>query len=102
MNLLSPELPGRLLARYALQGLITLEALDSPTANWKALEADRRVANNRAQRQGRGFAFPPPLAWRNLAREWIAAHPQEWEALLRDTLAREETGSPEPTPTLQP
>ncbi len=96
MNL-SLDLPGQLLARYALQGLITLEALDAPTANWNALEADRRVANSRAQRQGRGLVFPPPAPWRNLAREWIASHPQEWESMLRDTLAREAT-QPEPAP----
>lgn len=98
----SPDRIGRLLARYALQGLITLEALDSPTHTWNALEADRRVANNRTQRQGRGAAFPPPVAWRNLAREWIAQNPSEWESMLRDTLARESAGSPDPISAIQP
>lgn len=102
MTVFSPEPPGRLLARYALQGLITLEALDSPTPNWNALEADRRVANNRAQRQGRGPVFPPPNDWRNLAREWITRNPAEWESMLRDTLARESSGRPDPTSALQP
>lgn len=98
----SIDLPGRLLARYALQGLITLEALDAPTPNWNALEADRRVAIGRAQRQGRGPVYPPPCDWRNLAREWIARNPAEWEAMLRDTLAREDAGSPELPTTFLP
>lgn len=102
MTLFSTDSPGRLLARYALQGLITLEALDVPTANWNALEADRRVANNRAQRQGRGPVFPPPGEWRNLAREWIANNPTEWESMLRDTLSRENTSRPDPVAALQP
>lgn len=102
MTLLPLDQPGRLLARYALQGLLTLEALDSPTATWTALEADRRVANNRIKRQGRGAVFPPPNEWRNLAREWIANNPSEWESMLRDTLASESTDLPDPTAALQP
>jgi hypothetical protein len=102
VTLFSTELPGRLLARFALQGLMTLEDLDSPTTYWNALEADRRVANNRAQRQGRGHVFPPPNNWSNLAREWIAQNPSEWESMLRDTLARESSGSPDPTSAIQP
>lgn len=101
MTLLSADHPGRLLARYALQGLITLESLDQPTTIWQAMEADRRAANSRAQRLGRGPVFPPPLEWRNLAREWIAAHPREWEEMLRDTLAREATTTTE-TIALEP
>ena len=96
MTLFSTDLTGRLLARYALQGLISLEALDMPTGNWQTLEADRQDANNRALRQGRGPVFSPPAEWRNLAREWIADHPQEWETLLRDTLAREQSSISEP------
>lgn len=95
MTLLSSDHPGRLLARYALQGLITLEALDQPTTIWQAMEADRRAVNARAQRLGRGPAFPPPPEWRNLAREWIAAHPKEWEEMLRNTLAQEDATAQE-------
>lgn len=95
MTLLSSDHPGRLLARYALQGLITLESLDQPTTIWQAIEADRRAANARAHRLGRGPAFPPPPEWRNLAREWIAAHPKEWEEMLRNTLAQEDATAQE-------
>lgn len=101
MTLFSSEPPGRLLARYALRGLVNLEALDSPTASWNALEADRRVANNRAQRQGRAAVFPPSNNWRNLAREWIASNPAEWESMLRDTLARESSCGPDHTSVIQ-
>lgn len=98
MNPTSGEPVGRLLARYALQGLITLEDLDDPPANWQRLEADRLNANARAQRIARPPVYPPAKPWRNLAREWIAAHPSQWEAMVRDALAMED--SPEPLPPL--
>jgi hypothetical protein len=90
MTPIAQEAAGRLLARWALDGRITLEALDQPPGAWQALEADRRVANQRAQRLGRGLVYPPPASWRNLAREWIDTHRQEWESLLLASLNGEQ------------
>jgi len=93
---MATEPVGRLLARYALQGLITLEDLDTPPPGWSRLEADRAAANARSQRTARRPVYPPAQPWRNLAREWIEAHPREWEAMVRDALALEQP--PEPLP----
>lgn len=90
MTAFSPEVAGRLLARYALHGRLPLEALDSPPALWSGNEADRRVANDRAHRLNRCPLYPPPADWRNLAREWIAANPTEWEAMLRAAISSED------------
>lgn len=90
---------GRLLARFALDGRITLEALDQPTSSWRALAADQDAANRRAQRLGRALPYPAPLPWRNLAREWIQAHRQEWESLLLEHLNTEDVT---PLPPLLP
>ena len=85
---------GRLLATFCLQGLISLEDLDSPSSGWEALEAARAAANRRAMRTKLPPPYFPGLPWRNLAREWIAAHPAEWEAMLIKTLNDE----PNPIP----
>lgn len=99
MTPIAQEVAGRLLARWALEGRINLEALDQPTSTWEALEADRRVANQRALRLNRGFAYPPPATWCNLAREWIDTHPKEWETMLLASLNGEQEASP-PGPVL--
>lgn len=97
MTPIAQEAAGRLLARWALDGRITLEALDQPPSTWEALEADRRVANQRAQRLNRGLTYPLPAAWRNLAREWIDTHRQEWESMLLASLnGEQETASAGP------
>lgn len=80
---------GRLLAVIILQGRLSLEDLDNPSEQWLALEADRRHAISRAQRFTLPTPYPPGSPWRNLAREWIAAHSEEWQALLRHYLELE-------------
>ena len=80
---------GRLLAVMVLQGRLSLEDLDNPSEQWLALEAARRHANSRAQRSMLPTPYPPGYPWRNLAREWIAAHAAEWQALLKHYLELE-------------
>lgn len=81
---------GETLVRMVLSGLLTLEDLDRPTPEWQELEEDRRrSAFSRASSGWPGRrtpAFPYQQAgtmqpWRNLAREWIAGHPRQWDAL---------------------
>lgn len=69
-------LTGRTLALCSLRGLWPLEALD------------------RAPRQAqdvRSINVRPGTPYRNLAREWIAANPREWELMMRDSLNAETT-----------
>lgn len=88
---------GRLLATFCLQGLISLEDLDNPSAGWQELETARSLANRYAMRTKTPMPYPPGQPHRNLAREWIAAHPAEWEAMLIKTLNEEpEPISPHP------
>lgn len=84
---------GRLLAVMVLQGRLSLEDLDNPSEQWLALEADRRHANSRAQRDKLPIPYPIGYPWRNLARDWISAHPAEWQALLRHYLEQEESAA---------
>jgi hypothetical protein len=65
---------GRTLAICSLRGLWPLEALDSPPR----VPQDIRSINVRN-----------PAPHRNLAREWIAANPTEWDALLKAHLNAE-------------
>lgn len=81
--------PGRLLAVMVLQGRFSLEDLDQPSELWRSLEADRKHANSQAQRSKLPTPLPLGVPWRNLAREWIAAHSDEWQALLRHYLEQE-------------
>lgn len=83
------EQVGRLLAVMVLQGLLTLEQLDHPSTGWQQIEADRAAANSRAKRLGIPQPYPLPPQWRNLAREWIAANPTAWQALLTQHLEAE-------------
>lgn len=88
---------GKLLATWTLEGRISLEDLDHPGDNsgWISLEAERRTANSREQRNGRAPCYPPPQTWRNHAREWINANPAAWESMLRNALnAESEPPSP--------
>ena len=69
-------------AMGVLDGYWTLEQLDGCTSpcNCSRCEANAwRVANR----------LPPLDPVPNLAREWIASHPEQWEALLRSRLADE-------------
>lgn len=95
MNPILDAAAGRLLARYVLKGLMTLEDLDAPSPGWDRIEADRRHANRRAQRLGLAPTYPPPQPWRNLAREWIDSHPREWESMVREALAAEAIEHPD-------
>jgi hypothetical protein len=83
---------GRMLAQFALNGRFTLEDLDAPSSvlHFTMLEADRQAANSRAVRRGHRPVFGSAIPWRNLAREWIAAHPAEWQSLLMRSLDQEE------------
>lgn len=66
--------PGLVLALGALRGLWSLEALDHPPR----IPSDPRSINVR-----------PKEPYRNLAREWIAANPREWEIMQRNSLEAE-------------
>ncbi len=82
---------GLVLARGITKGLWTLSDLDQPTSSFRRIEADRHRSASpvtgmslyepkpgpTARYPGAGTTWP----WRNLAREWIAANPREWEAL---------------------
>lgn len=102
MNLNDGDRLGRLLAVMVLEGRFALEDLDHPhpDINWVALEADRRHAISRAQRSKLPPPYPPAIPWRNLARDWITAHPVEWQSLLRDYLNSEEQAVTNPVEDL--
>ncbi len=82
---------GLVLARGVARGLWTLNDLDQPTSSFRRIEADRHRSASpvtgislyepkpgpTVRYPGAGTTWP----WRNLAREWIAANPREWEAL---------------------
>jgi len=68
---------GRLLARGVLKGHWPLEAFDEPSGS--EIEA-------RAWRAAHGL---PEIPHRNSAREWIASHSEEWDAMLRQEMAAE-------------
>jgi hypothetical protein len=74
------------------RGLVTLEQLDEPSPAWKELEEDRRrslLADSESGWPGRrtpAFRYPGAgtrLKQRNLAREWIESHPDDWAAMLQ-------------------
>ena len=67
-------LTGQSLALGALRGLWPLEALDHPP---------------RAPNDVRSINVRPDTPYRNLAREWIAANPTQWDALLKQHLNAE-------------
>ena len=67
-------LTGQTLALGAMRGLWPLEALDLPPR----VPHDIRSINVRN-----------PAPHRNLAREWIAANPTQWDALLKAQLNAE-------------
>jgi hypothetical protein len=71
---------GQMLARCVLDGYWTLEQLDQPSASHNVANA-WRVAHKLS-----------PIEYRNLARDWIAAHPTEWDLLLRSKLRDEIEG----------
>lgn len=64
---------GPLLAGMVAKGLVTVEQLDVPTPRWMA-EYDLMA-------QYRAMAGKPTPEWQNPARQWIEAHPGDWQAL---------------------
>ena len=100
---------GMQLAVLVARGLMGLEDLDVATPASRELERDR-------MRSGDGHHGPsgwpgrrsPAMRYpgagciqpvRNLAREWIAAHPGEWQALVR---LHQPGGQPVAQPVAQP
>jgi hypothetical protein len=91
----------RFLAIGTLKGLWTLEDLDARSPASDELEAARRRSEApQATVQGMTGHNRPVMRYpnagqyhlpRNLAREWIEAHPQEWQALLSEALDREDS-----------
>ena len=81
------------LAVLVARGLMSLEDLDVAPPASRELERDRmRSATDQAGQGGWPGRRSPAMRYpgagciqpvRNLAREWIAAHPGEWQALLR-------------------
>lgn len=64
-----------MLVRMVLDGRCSLEDLDQPSPNTKRnlFEARRVMVQWNI----------PPIAHRNLAREWISANPTEWKQLQK-------------------
>ena len=92
---------GRMLALQVSKGFFTLEDLDTPSPGYQAIERDRQASRNpcdwsdpsqkKMHRMADGesywafprpaIEYPPAKPFRNLAREWIAANPKEWETM---------------------
>jgi hypothetical protein len=81
--------PGRQLAIGVLRGYWTLEQLDEPSAHWVLNERDRAVSNARRTSTKRFSAWTVGHPYRNLARDWIETHPDQFNALLQQELERE-------------
>lgn len=86
---------GRMLAEGVLKGRWTLEDLDTPSPGWAPIEA-ARVRSFTPGPPGSGRpTMPLPDAgqrrpYRNLACEWIAANPRQWEELMQQYLNAEQ------------
>jgi hypothetical protein len=81
---------GRTLALGVLRGYWSLECLDQPSAEWSANDRERQASNARRVSTSRYTAwFGPGEPYRNLAREWIATHASEFDALLQEELDKE-------------
>lgn len=91
MLTLTEQHAGLTLARGVVAGLWTLEQLDEPSGMFRELEAERIRSLHpsgtnpmTSRRHGPAVRYPQAEqrhAWRNLAREWIAANPAEWDVL---------------------
>jgi len=81
---------GRFLAVGTLKGLWTLETFDKPSGRTHTdmLERDR-VLSHGCGGLGPAMRYPEAPPHRNLAREWIEANQQEWQALLSAALEQE-------------
>jgi hypothetical protein len=81
---------GRTLALGVLRGYWSLEDLDQTGGHWSLNERERRASNARRVTTSRYTAwFGPGEPYRNLAREWIATHASEFDALLQEELNKE-------------
>jgi hypothetical protein len=80
---LSEQAIGRLLVEQSLRGRWRIEEFDQPPPAARELLKTAQREAIKANRQ-------PPV-WRNLAREWMAANPYEWDQLLRQSLDTERT-----------
>ena len=74
------------LARGIAAGYWTLQDLDSPSPAFASLETDRVRSAHPIQPGYNSPTMKYPLAGtrlqsRNLAREWIDAHPEQWAAM---------------------
>ncbi len=84
---------GLQLAVLVARGLMSLDDLDTATPASRELELDRmRSATDQEGHGGWPGRRSPAMRYpgagciqpvRNLAREWIAAHPREWQVLLQ-------------------
>ena len=92
---------GRSLAVQVSKGIMTLEQLDQPPPGHEYVEEARTASRNPCDwtnpkqkvphynRDGEAYwtyprptmEYPPAKAYRNLAREWIAANPKVWERM---------------------
>lgn len=100
---------GKILAMGVLLDRWSLEDLDEPPPQWAALERDRvrsihpvDLSMPPSLRQ-RGPVLPCPGAgsvtpYRNLARDWIAANPREWEAMMQDRFQQQEAAATDRPP----
>jgi hypothetical protein len=80
---------GLLLASMVAKGLCSLEQLDQPSVGWRQQLA--------AMEKSAALRGATPPTWTNQAREWIQAHPAEWEALW-DLHATRRTAMPPSLP----
>ncbi len=72
---------GKLLALGTLRELWTLEQLDQPPPHTREMWVDiERAARKRGE---------DPAPYRNLAREYMAACPAEWNEILRESVEKE-------------
>ncbi len=87
---------GLQLAALVARGLFSLEQLDELSPAQAELERDRRrslvtdLATGWPGRRSPAMRYPAAGtvgAPRNLAREWIEAHPRDWALMLEQTAA---------------
>ena len=109
---------GRRLALEVSKGIVSLEQLDQPPPGHEYVEAARTASRNPCDwtdpkqkvphynRDGEAYwtyprpcmEYPPAKPYRNLAREWIAANPKEWERLNGREPVSVEVTSPKDLP----
>ena len=111
---------GRTLAVQVSKGLMTLEQLDQPPPGHLYVEDCRAASGNPCDwtdpkqkvpyynAEGDAYwtyprppmEYPPAKPYRNLAREWIAANPKDWERLNGRQPVSVEVTSPKDLPSM--